>query len=329
MPGKCKFQDAWLAKDIYKDWLVKDPHDIQLARCKACCKAIKLQTMGEAALTSHAVGNGHKAAVRKLVEGNIVVMNVRDHVNGYGSIKDVDDKEQVALILHLNSFDRMTGSDPSAVLDHGGVAASSAAHSASFQEPAFPSNFINSRSVGCGGPRVPAYNHNHPGLLQQLPLPHPSPTPARRRLEPRRDAAPSPRTPRSVAPALARRDRGERERVEALKEKEAEERLVMLVEQQQQQQQAGRREEMDSLEWERRMRVLAWEQEVLREKGKAARQKARAYRMKRRYYGAKLKRMGQDVPPPSSSSSDEGEWGNEEWGNDAWGNGEHTPKEGH
>ncbi|CAL8252281.1 unnamed protein product [Arctogadus glacialis] len=68
MPGKCKFQVAWLSKDIYKDWLVKDPQDIQLARCKACCKAIKLQTMGEAALTSHAAGCGHKAAVRKLVE---------------------------------------------------------------------------------------------------------------------------------------------------------------------------------------------------------------------------------------------------------------------
>lgn len=69
MPGKCKFQDSWLAKEIYKDWLVKDKQDIHFARCKACCKSIKLQTMGEAALTSHAGGAGHKAAVRKLVEG--------------------------------------------------------------------------------------------------------------------------------------------------------------------------------------------------------------------------------------------------------------------
>lgn len=70
MPGKCKFQDSWLSKVIYKDWLVKDDHDIHFARCRACCKSIKLQTMGEAALTSHAGGAGHKAALRKLMEGS-------------------------------------------------------------------------------------------------------------------------------------------------------------------------------------------------------------------------------------------------------------------
>lgn len=70
MPGKCKFQDSWLSKIIYKDWLVKDDHDIHFARCRACCKSIKLQTMGEAALTSHAGGAGHKAALRKLMEGS-------------------------------------------------------------------------------------------------------------------------------------------------------------------------------------------------------------------------------------------------------------------
>lgn len=70
MPGKCKFQDAWLTKAIYKDWLMKDVQDIHFARCRACCRSIKLQTMGEAALTSHAGGAGHKAAVRKLTEGS-------------------------------------------------------------------------------------------------------------------------------------------------------------------------------------------------------------------------------------------------------------------
>lgn len=50
---------------------MKDVHDIHFARCRACCKSIKLQTMGEAALTSHAGGAGHKAAVRKLVEGSL------------------------------------------------------------------------------------------------------------------------------------------------------------------------------------------------------------------------------------------------------------------
>lgn len=74
MPGKCKFQDSWLSKGIYKEWLLKDLQDIHFARCRACCKSIKLQTMGEAALTSHAGGAGHKAAVRKLVEGSLATV---------------------------------------------------------------------------------------------------------------------------------------------------------------------------------------------------------------------------------------------------------------
>lgn len=81
MPGKCKFQDSWLAKDVYKDWLVKDVQDIHFARCRACCKSIKLQTMGEAALTSHAGGAGHKAAVRKLLEGgSLPVFQTGEHL---------------------------------------------------------------------------------------------------------------------------------------------------------------------------------------------------------------------------------------------------------
>ncbi|XP_051805389.1 uncharacterized protein LOC110961714 isoform X3 [Acanthochromis polyacanthus] len=79
MPGKCKFQESWLAKDIYKEWLVKDGQDIHFARCRACSKSIKLQTMGEAALTSHAGGAGHKAAVRKLVEGTSRALSQRLH----------------------------------------------------------------------------------------------------------------------------------------------------------------------------------------------------------------------------------------------------------
>lgn len=56
------------------------------------------------------------------------------------------------------------------------------------------------------------------------------------------------------------------------------------------------------------MKVLALEQELLREKRKAAQQKWRAFRMKKAYYRAKLKRLGEGLPPSlPSSSSDEGE----------------------
>lgn len=66
-------------------------------------------------------------------------------------------------------------------------------------------------------------------------------------------------------------------------------------------------QQMKILEWESRMKVLAWEQDLMREKVKAARQKGRAFRMKKVYYKAKLKKLGEDVPPSSASSDDEEE----------------------
>ncbi|XP_029974401.1 uncharacterized protein fsbp isoform X2 [Salarias fasciatus] len=106
MPGKCKFQESWLSKEIYKDWLVEDALDIHFARCRACGKSIKLQTMGEAALTSHAGGAGHKAAVRKLQEGSGVTINAYVQVNGNNNNNQEDDtKEQVAICLQRDALD--------------------------------------------------------------------------------------------------------------------------------------------------------------------------------------------------------------------------------
>lgn len=69
MPGRCKFQEAWLAKECYAEWLAKDTKDQHSARCKACCKSIKIASMGEAALTSHVSGALHKKALQKLKAG--------------------------------------------------------------------------------------------------------------------------------------------------------------------------------------------------------------------------------------------------------------------
>lgn len=66
-------------------------------------------------------------------------------------------------------------------------------------------------------------------------------------------------------------------------------------------------QQMRILEWENRMKVLELEQELMREKRRAVRQKEKAFRMKKAYYKAKLKRLGEDVPPSSSSSGDEDE----------------------
>ncbi|KAJ8015915.1 hypothetical protein DPEC_G00001650 [Dallia pectoralis] len=66
-----------------------------------------------------------------------------------------------------------------------------------------------------------------------------------------------------------------------------------------------RTQELSELEHEQRMRVLHMEQQVLHHKRKAVRQKERAYRLKSRYYQAKLKKMGEEVQPCSSSEGTE------------------------
>ncbi|XP_077575909.1 uncharacterized protein fsbp [Stigmatopora nigra] len=135
MPGKCKFQESWLYKEVYKDWLVKDTQDIHFARCKACCKSIKLQTMGEAALTSHAGGAGHKAAVRKLMEGNLGRFKAVGEMNGSLN-KAEDSKEHVAAYLQHQNLERLQGNNFSD-LQHSPVSNSSP-HNAELQDASFP-----------------------------------------------------------------------------------------------------------------------------------------------------------------------------------------------
>ncbi|XP_040904068.1 uncharacterized protein LOC121188394 [Toxotes jaculatrix] len=255
MPGKCKFQDSWLSKDIYKDWLVKDVQDIHFARCRACCKSIKLQTMGEAALTSHAGGAGHKAAVRKLVEGNLVVINATGQMNG--SVNRAEDsKEQVAICLQRDTLDKITGSDWSDL--HHSPTTNSTSHNAELQDVTFPSAYFTAPGTS--------------RLISQRLHPSGSETEEGGRRSFQHDSV-----------DLSRMEH--QQRSEAL-------------EQQQQ---------MKILEWENRMKVLAWEQELVRGKRRATRQKEKAFRMKKAYYKAKLKRMGEDVPSSSTSSSDEEE----------------------
>lgn len=66
-------------------------------------------------------------------------------------------------------------------------------------------------------------------------------------------------------------------------------------------------QQMKIMEWENRIKMLAWEQDLVKQRRRAARQKEKAFRMKKAFYKAKLRRMGESVPPSSSSSSDEGE----------------------
>ena len=62
MPGKCSFSNVWLHSDKYKSWLEKTG-DNGKAKCAVCNKMFDVSNMGEAALTSHAKGAKHHAAV--------------------------------------------------------------------------------------------------------------------------------------------------------------------------------------------------------------------------------------------------------------------------
>lgn len=60
MPGNCAFNDAWLLKADFKEWLRFVEGNKRKARCVVCSKDIDISNMGEAALTSHMEGKKHK-----------------------------------------------------------------------------------------------------------------------------------------------------------------------------------------------------------------------------------------------------------------------------
>ncbi|XP_061592720.1 uncharacterized protein LOC133457443 [Cololabis saira] len=249
--GKCKFQDSWLAKAAFKDWLAKDSDDIHFARCRACFKLIKLQSMGEAALTSHAGGSAHKAAVRKLLEGTLI--NEAGHMNGSANWGE-DSKEHVAICLQREALDRIAGSDWSDL--HHSPTTNSTPYKAEQQDASFPTAAFT-----------------------------------------------APGTSRLTSQRLHSQDRG----TEAGGLRLAQQDTLELPRLELQQRAEALEQQMKILEWENRMKVLAWEQELVKEKRRAVRQKEKAFRMKKAYYKAKLKRLGEEPLPSSSSSGDEEE----------------------
>lgn len=86
MPGKCKFYDSWLSFDPYKNWFLKVPADVHLARC-TICKNVKLDTMGESALKSHVISYWAElyiwAVTLSVSESNILINKNKNehHIN--------------------------------------------------------------------------------------------------------------------------------------------------------------------------------------------------------------------------------------------------------
>ena len=71
MPGKCKFQDAWLKATNYKSWLVKDSNTTR-AKCGLCDRAFDISNMGEAALKSHMKGAKHMSKITGKQQGTSI-----------------------------------------------------------------------------------------------------------------------------------------------------------------------------------------------------------------------------------------------------------------
>ena len=73
MPGNCSFNDVWLHKPVFKEWLWRVEGQQRKARCNACSKEFDIGNMGEAALTSHMDGkktqtvDGHKKKINPAV----------------------------------------------------------------------------------------------------------------------------------------------------------------------------------------------------------------------------------------------------------------------
>lgn len=62
MGGKCKFNEAWLAKYSWLKSVVDDPNS---AFCKLCNTQFKVDSKGETSLTRHADGEKHKSLATK------------------------------------------------------------------------------------------------------------------------------------------------------------------------------------------------------------------------------------------------------------------------
>lgn len=62
--GKCQFNEAWLEREEFRNWLEAAAGDRYAARCKVCRKIIQLGTLGVKALESHAKAGKHQIAVK-------------------------------------------------------------------------------------------------------------------------------------------------------------------------------------------------------------------------------------------------------------------------
>ena len=59
-----RFNQEWMGRVEYKDWLLPEPSDNTKAKCRFCKRSFSLSNMGEPAIKSHAQGKNHQNAVK-------------------------------------------------------------------------------------------------------------------------------------------------------------------------------------------------------------------------------------------------------------------------
>lgn len=66
--GKCRFNDCWLERQDFADWLKRVPDNDTEAYCTLCKRALKLGTLGVKALESHVKSHKHQASLKSARE---------------------------------------------------------------------------------------------------------------------------------------------------------------------------------------------------------------------------------------------------------------------
>ncbi|CAN7945535.1 unnamed protein product [Ixodes hexagonus] len=72
MPGKSKFQGAWLHNDDYRDWVAPDTTDQRRSRCKPCGKTFDVAAMGESVLKSHMKSAKHAGVMKIAAKSSVL-----------------------------------------------------------------------------------------------------------------------------------------------------------------------------------------------------------------------------------------------------------------
>ena len=63
--GRSRFQNHWMDRPEFGDWLRRDSSDVFRGYCRVCQRSFDVKNMGEGAVKSHAAGAKHVANIAR------------------------------------------------------------------------------------------------------------------------------------------------------------------------------------------------------------------------------------------------------------------------